>query len=736
MEQKKRVCMKVLMRVCCSAVLGACALSHAVSPLLPAPTGITPFHEIAVQYNEKLPALYNDLAPEERIFLYFLYRASLPGNRICADQLNKDANAITDLFYMIICHKNELLAAQQSAINMADFVKQAECYFVYVWSNHCQYFEKEFQENKRTPARLGLTLITPENLITVLKLLSYPAAQETVAALQKSLFDQAYKPTLTVPNSIEASAVNIYADGFTSDDYQKLSISEQAKLNNYFYTVDQGGVRIPRVQAYCVGGHCGAELAVVNYWLNKAWTHAQKYPALFDEHVVKSLEYLISFFQTGDEEFFKKHSIEWLHTASRISYSLGFVEVYKDPKEARGIFQGDATVRSVDLTKLSAVLPTLEQQLPVPQEFKRTDMTKLPNASVGAIAFSCGDLGPLRIVSAYCLPNYGEIRATYGSKQVIYSTGKQLSALINPEGYRTLFFARDRAEWLAQNDPECSMMDDVWDVQVVLHETMGHGSGRYAAHTFVPGDNMTIEGVTYNVGDVLPVNSSNAKEFLAGYYSALEEMRAEIIALYTSLVHLDTCVEFGFLKKWAEKMTKEELIEWIIYGWIHNSVLRRFSTQADGAQEISGDHARADWSISSFLQEKGCFSIVHQPVTYNGQTHIVLAVTNIDVAKTIAAAAELVGIVQRMKSTGDGLGVQALIGGYCKPLRTPEYIAIIKDNFKALMGDLKVSAMLTPMFAPVQDDKTGKMIDVQASWPADVFELAAYQQVHALSTEI
>lgn len=717
-----------------SVNLASTTSSNQAYALGPAPQTVEQCQEIAIQYNEQLPELYNNLSPEERVFLYYLYRASLPGDRIIADQIHSDANTIIDIFSTIIQNKNKLLELQHPNIDMQEFIKQAECYFIYVWTNHGQYFEKEFENNKRTPGRLGLALLTPQNLVTVLLALNYPDAEKTVAAIQKSLFDQTYKPTSTVPGSIDKSAVNIYSDGFTDADYQTLSAADQNKLNNYFYLTLENGKRIPKAQAYSATGRCGKELAIVCYWLEKAYNHAQKYPAYFDEHLTKSLKSLISFFQTGDEELFKQHSIEWLKTTSRISYCLGFIESYKDPKDIRGFFQGEATIRSVDLTKLNATLPTIEQQLPVPQEFKRTDMTKLPNACIACKVFGTGDLGPLRIVSAYCLPNYGEIRATVGSKQIVYSTFKQLPATINPEGNRKLFFPRDREQWLTKNDPNCSLLDDLWDLHVILHETIGHGSGRYTNHTFMPGDPMTIEGKTYAVGDCLPVTDNNKMEFVAGYGSALEELRAEIIAFYVMITNLDKLTELGFLKKWTDKLTKEELIDWIIYAMIHNSYFRRLVTQADGAQEISGDHARADWTICSYLLDKGCFSVVEQPTIFKGTTKTVLTITNTNVAKTVQAATMLVQEVQRIKSTADGIAAKKLIDGYCKPMRNPHYITIMKDNFKAVVGNLKVSAVLSPIYTPIQDKQSGEIIDIQATWPTDILELAHYQQENELIT--
>lgn len=717
-----------------SVILG-CHYKHKehvmAAPLAAAPNTLERFGEIAVQYNEKLPELYNNITPSERILLYYLYRASLPGNRILADQLHKDANTIIDVFYTIITNKEQLLASSLP-IDIQKFIKQATCYFVYVYANHCQYFEKEHFNNKRTPARLNLDLLTHQNLVLVLTELHYPHAQQIVEELELSLFDQQHQPTGTVPDSIEQSAVNFYANNFTTQDYQAMPPREQNKLNNYFFISNINGKDTPQAQAYSASGRCGKELTVSCYWLTKAHEHAKKYPQYFDQHLVQSLQLLRDYFQTGDEELFKKHCIDWLKSSSRISYTLGFIETYKDPKGVRGSFEGDATIKSIDLSKLNSMLPKIEQQLPLPQAFKRTNITTLPNASIVCKVFGTGDLGPLRITSAYCLPNYSEIRATHGSKQTIYLSYKALALLINPTGYRTLFFAEPYAQWLGKNDPDCSLIDDLWDVHVILHETIGHGSGQLATHTFTDGDPLTIEGKTYKVGDSIPVTSNNINEFLAGYESSLEELRAEIIALHVMLTSMDKLIEAGFLQKWTKLLSRQELIEWSIYMMMFDA-LKRLLTQDDAAQDISGAHAQADLTIYGYLLEHGCFTANEQPTPFNGATKTVIGIADINIQKTTTCVAQLMQEVQRIKSTGDGQAVKQLIDRYCKPIRTPHYIKLLKDNLQTLVGDLKVSAMLSPLFTPIKDATNDAIVDIQATWPKNIFEQACYEREKELS---
>lgn len=78
--------------------------------LAQAPTNIEVYHEIATQYNQNLPDLWNNLTPHERVFAYYIFRASLPGNRILADQYHRHSLQITEIFQTILLNADCLRA--------------------------------------------------------------------------------------------------------------------------------------------------------------------------------------------------------------------------------------------------------------------------------------------------------------------------------------------------------------------------------------------------------------------------------------------------------------------------------------------------------------------------------------------------------------------------------------------------------------------------------------------------
>ena len=693
-------------------------MSHSLPP---SPEKIELFNEIAIRCKPGLSELFNEITPQERIFIYYMYRACVPGNAIAADQKHRHARTI-----MAICeelfHKADMLAQHQQwnrSVDHAAFIKQLETYLVYIWSNHSQYFAKEHAQEKRSPARLELSLITQETLELALTVLENSQLKAQLRECAASFFDHRHEPTNCVANNIAESAVNFYAPDFTDEHFESLSLAERSSINAYYALEQDGQKEKIRIERYKIGGKYSAELEVAAYWLQKAADHAKNYPAQFDSHMVDSLEKLILFLHTGDEEDFRKHCISWLKINNRIDYVFGFIENYQDPKEFRGMFEAEVTIKALDMQKLNALLPECEKRLPFDAAYKRENLDNgagLPNASLNVQFFGSGDAGPLGITAAYCLPNYEDIRASHGSKQVIYQVEKSLGALLNPELHNELFYLTDQVEFLRLHDADGQLSRDIWKVHCILHETLGHGSGRLATHIFKEGENLIVDGKKYAVGDTLELTPENSNHFFAGTASSLEELRAEIIALYTSICMFDELAQAGLYGHWPEKIGKEKLIEWLIFDMMHTG-LRRLQTQPKDSQEINGAHAQANSIIMNYILDSGAVALVKEQKNTAGKIYSVLGFKIIDLKKACDVITQLAIEVQTIKSTADGMQFKAMLDRYGRFVRSQEHLQILQDNLKAVVGNLKVIASIYPRLQPVFDAH-GTLVDIQASWPA------------------
>lgn len=702
------------------------------------PDHIERFHELAAVFNEKLYKPYNSLTAAERVFAYFLYRASLPGNRIATDQLSKHGILIRDVLLALFKNEKALLQLDRKHIPCKNetftpkkFIQELKIYLVYVWSNHGFYFLRESSHEKRTPASLNLKTLTKDTISWALNFLNLHELSARFIIDADTILNQSIDHTATVPDSINNSSSNFYAPNMSDDLYNTLSAKEKSGINKYFYHED-GSVK---TTLYAKGMRYDKELTVAIFWLEKALALTLEHQDSFDAAMRESLENLILFLQTGDESFFKKHSIAWLKTKNTIDYCFGFIETYNDPKGLRGLFQAEATIKTVDMKKANQVFAQLELKLPVDEEFKRDKsaaLSMIPNATMNQKIFGTGGLGPLVLTAAYCLPNDEEIRATQGSKQIIYPASPSLGALLDRSKALRLFHTKEMADWLEENDHSGKLFNDLWDVHCILHETIGHGSGKLGKHVFKYGHALTFQNQSFEAGDSIDVTHENIAELLMGYEQTIEELRAEIIALYTSVMHIDELLAAGFLEEWEEKIGKQKLQELLIYHMLCTG-LRRLIQQNDSATFISGDHARANCTIMNYFVHSGACKIVTEECEYDGDMYTVVDIEIQDFNACLKTMRDLVCLVQRIKSTGDGVAAQALIQTYGIPIENPAYMKHLKFNERAVVGELKGRVMIDPVFSPVF--KNNQLVDIQAFWPHNIFEKIAIDTALEMSTE-
>ncbi len=701
--------------------------TNCFNPLSQASEKTTVFEEIIIRQQPGIAEHFNTLTPAERVMCYYLYRAILPCNHILADQLHRHATAIIDLFKQLYQHRDTLQAALGS-----QFIEDMTMYLVYVATNHGQYFKRDQGINKRTPAALGLKTLTRQNLRRAIAAARIRFDGTSLDELAESIFSQEHEPALTVTGSIEHSATHFHAPGMTTELFTN-TIDPAHRVVHACYHLDEHNTPIC-IPCY-VGGHYHNELAVASHWFNIALEHAHRYPDLFDEHFTRSLEHLIAFIKTGDENLFKEHFKEWIKTNSRIDYSFGFIETYDDPMETTGSMQGEITIKHISLQQLSAILPGIENALPVPDAFKRKNMNVLPNASVNVQLYGTGGLGPLVITLAYCLPNYPDIRSTHGSKQIMYSKTKSVAETVNPEKTLLFNFSPEQIAWLNKHDPDKRMAKEIRELLTFLHETIGHASGSLATHTFTAEENRKIGSKTYAIGDTIPVTDENLTHFLLGYDSTLEELRAEIIALYVATHHLDELVQCGFLTEWVEKLGKKTVREWILHAMAYHGIYRLAGQSAEN-QYIIGAHAQANAVITNFLLDKKATKLTRIPITVDGENHESVTLKIVDLEKGLAATKELMQLVQRIKSTGDGSGAKELIEQLGKHIDSPDLKETLIKNRKTLIGNLRVFATIYPDLIPILDPTSGEIIDVQAQWPTDVIEQIMNEDKRAFSTSL
>ena len=160
------------------------------------------------------------LRPEERIFIYYLHQAMLPGYQITLFQFCKFPDSLSHILKIIERGDNDSLIK-----------KSLKKWFVYLMANYGPYCQRESVRNKKVPSDLGLQEITQDLVEKLYK----EAGIKVNPDEMKYLFDPNYLPTSTVPKNIEESGYSFYGPGITNDLYKTIPEDLQNKLNAYHF---------------------------------------------------------------------------------------------------------------------------------------------------------------------------------------------------------------------------------------------------------------------------------------------------------------------------------------------------------------------------------------------------------------------------------------------------------------------------------------------------------------------
>jgi dipeptidyl-peptidase-3 len=451
-----------------------------------------------------------------------------------------------------------------------------------------------------------------------------------LARLEPSIFDAGHEPVQTDQSEgvdiVAASAVNYFDPGVTTADIDSLPPEWRNRLNVRY--ARGGGETVP--EPYKVGGLYGEELQCVSHFLRLALPHAES-----DEQR-RSIELLLDYYQDGDEETFREHCIHWLKSGSTIDYVNGFIEVYLDPRGMVGQFEANVSFQAggglIDALADHALY--FEKRMPWPDEYKRTEADR-PVATIVNVLVETGDAGPVS-PAAYNLPNYSDIRRDHGSKNVI---------LQNIENTWSRELLREMADEFFLPEYRANVMRYaravVRPVHVYMHEIIGHGSG---------------------ITD--PSLTEDPRASLGRVYSALEECRADLVALY----HFsdDKLIELGAFGADERDVVVETAYITFLQGWFS-----RFD-RIPGT-EVREAHNKGHHAILSYLT--GCgFGV--EVIEKGGDYFVCLT----DAARAHEGVAELLSKIQVLDPAW-----KANVEERRRKLRTPKINAFVFPHLKPVV---------------------------------------------------
>jgi len=612
---------------------------------------------------------FNELPLETKELLYYLYEAALSGRDITWDQNYK--------YNLTIRHTLEAIQTGYQGDKTTEEFARFNEYTKRVWfSNgiHHHYMSAKIQPEFSRESFANYVSSVAHN--GQLPLTKRQTAKQLIAQLTPIIFEPKIAPKMVDQSAnidnVVASSVNYY-EGVTEaevESYYQAKVNKDDKrpvswgLNSKLTKIDGKLVE----QIYKADGMYGKAITQIAHWLEKAASVAE------NEQQQKALELLVKYYRSGDLADFDAYNIAWVNDInSDVDVVNGFIEVYDDPLAYRGSFESVVSVKDHHATKVIAAIAEqaqwFEDNSPLIESHKKKEVKGITGKAITVVVES-GDASPSTPIGIN-LPNANWIRAEHGSKSV--SLTNIVEAYDHVKGGSLSEFAWDDAEIKRAKEfgPLASHL------HTDLHEVIGHASGK----------------INDGVG--------TPKETLKQYSSALEEGRADLIALYYLMD--DKLINMGI-------MPSLEVGKASYDSYIRNGMMQQLRRLKMG-ENIEEAHMRNRQLIASWAFEKGAKDNVIEKRLRDGKTYFVVN----DYQKLRGLFGELLREIQRIKSEGDFAAGQALIENYAVQVDVQLHQEVLARYEKLNLAPF--SGFINPKLTPVY--KAGKIIDVSISYPSD-----------------
>jgi dipeptidyl-peptidase-3 len=423
-------------------------------------------------------------------------------------------------------------------------------------------------------------------------------------------------------------------------------------------------------EVYRLGGLYDREIRNIIGHLEAATKYAT-------EPMAKALRALIKFYQTGETADRIAYDIAWVQDRnSPVDTINGFVEVYMDPRGIKGSWE--ALVYYVNpkktegIRQLAANAQWFEDRMPWAERYRKQGVKGI-TANAIDVVIETGESGPITPVGIN-LPNDQQIREKYGSKSVSLSNVNEAYDKSTASEFRREFAWSD--EEAARAEKWSSMASEL---TTNMHEVIGHASGR--------------------VSEKLQGSPQSA---LKEQYSALEESRADLVALY--FLPDRKLAELGLV----QAADQQAIVQAEYEGYTRNALVQLRRVR-EGSQ-IEEDHMRNRQTIVKWLMANSKAVEARQR---DGKTYYVM----VDAKAFQEGVGRLLGEVQRIKAEGDYEAAKKLFETY-----GVHFDPKLRDEVVARVDRLKMpsyTGFVQPRLEPVKG-ADGTVTDVRISYPMDL----------------
>jgi len=608
---------------------------------------------------------FAQLDDRQKALAYWLSQASIAIDPIIYDQLSRFGLREKRLL--------EGVMSRQAGVAPAVLPKIRE-YALLFWANRGNHNETTAQKflpsftfeqllDAALKAQAGGAFASPSGDLPPLP--DADAVKKEVAELRQPFFDPSFEPvttTKTPPSGkdiLQASA-NTFYQGVTLEDLKH--VTERYPLNSRVVK-DARGIREEVYRAGTPDGKVAPGLYAT--YLKKAVGYLEKAKDVADPPQAAVITDLIRFYQTGEPADWLQFGGDWVRNDAAVDFANGFIEVYRDPRGAKGTSQSFVTITDKPVTNVMVNLAKnasyFEDKAPWDPKYKKRDFTP-PVVKAVEVLIETGDFHVTTIGDN--LPNEQEIHQKYGTKNFLllgssHALGAAASGAIDE-------FAPSAEE--AQRAKAHG--EEAEDLLTAMHEVIGHGSGKLSDR---------VQG--------------NPATFLKEYYSTLEEARADLMGLWN--IWDPKLKELGLVKD-------QDAVARTMYDSAARAPLTQLRRMPKG-DTIEEDHQRDRQLIAHYIREKtGAIEYVDR----NGKTYVRVK----DYAKMREGVGTLLAELMRIKAEGDYAAIKTLVDTYgvhfdpklrdqvvarYKQLNLPTYWAGVNTKLTMSLGSKKNVPVIT-----------------------------------------